>query len=222
MTMDQFQITGEADGYTESFGYTDPNAFSGLINISYTDVIKDGIRKIYFEAVYTAPGMYLNQKYYDNGRITQHIKEEPCWSQDFLLGYSRTESSGKDDMAFSGYIYGPDAIVLALGVEYYIPKKLDITSRVLYMAHGEKGRGTSINNYNFSGLDSKETINNLSPTGVVEHTFAFSAECDWTLSEFVSLYGGAAYSYRWNYRNEKERNVGNLQTAFGVKLSYTV
>ena len=222
VTMDQFQITGEADGYTESFGYTDPNAFSGLINISYTDVIKDGIGKIYFEAVYTAPGMYLNQKYYDNGRITQHIKEEPCWSQDFLLGYSRTESSGKDDMAFSGYIYGPDAIVLAFGGEYYIPNKLNVTSRVIFMAHGEKGRGTDKNNYNFSGLDSKETINTLSPTGVVEHTFAISVECNWTISEFVSLYGGAAYSYRWNYRNEKGRNVGNLQTAFGVKLSYTV
>ena len=166
--------------------------------------------------------MYLNQKYYDNGRITQHIKEEPCWSQDFLLGYSRTESSGKDDMAFSGYIYGPDAIVLAFGGEYYIPNKLNVTSRVIFMAHGEKGRGTDKNNYNFSGLDSKETINTLSPTGVVEHTFAISVECNWTISEFVSLYGGAAYSYRWNYRNEKGRNVGNLQTAFGVKLSYTV
>lgn len=222
VTMDQFQITGEADGYTESFGYTDPNAFSGLINLSYTDLFKEGIGRLYLEAVYTAPGMYLNQKYYDDCRITQQIKEEPCWSQDYLLGYSRTEAGGKDDMAFSGYIYGPDAIVLALGGEYYIPKKLDITSRVLYMAHGEKGRGSNINNYNFSGLDSKETINTLSPTGVVEHTFALIAECDWTLSEFVSLYGGVAYSYRWNYRNENGRNVGNFQTAFGVKLSYTV
>lgn len=236
LCMDQIQLSGETKSYTKKYLYVDPNAFAGLINLSYSKDINDSILTLFGEAVYTSPAMYLNQKYYDdNGNVTQYKGKknesgteyisayEPCWSQDFLLGYNRTESNHYDaDMAFSGYIYGPDAIVLALGGEYYIPKKLNITSRVLYMAHGEKGRGTSINNYNFSGLDSKETINTLSPTGVVEHTFAFSAECDWTLSEFVSLYGGAAYSYRWNYRNEKGRNVGNLQTAFGVKLSYTV
>ena len=125
-------------------------------------------------------------------------------------------------MAFSWYIYGPDAIVFALGGEYYIPDKIDLRARVFYMAHGEKGRGSDDNNYNFSGIDSKETINTLSPTGIVEKTFAVSAECDWTLSEFVSLYCGAAYSYRWNYRNQEGINLGNLQTAFGVKLTYTL
>ena len=223
VTMDQFQITGEADGYTATYGYTDPNAFSFLMNLSYTDMIKDGIGRVFAEAVYTAPGMYLNQKYYDkNGNVTQYIKNASCWSQDFLLGYSRTEAGGRDDMAFSGYIYGPDAIVFALGGEYYIPDKIDLRARVFYMAHGEKGRGSDDNNYNFSGLDSKETINTLSPTGIVEKTFAVSAECDWTLSEFVSLYCGAAYSYRWNYRNQEGINLGNLQTAFGVKLTYTL
>ena len=66
VTMDQFQITGEADGYTATYGYTDPNAFSFLMNLSYTDMIKDGIGRVFAESVYTAPGMYLNQKYYDN------------------------------------------------------------------------------------------------------------------------------------------------------------
>lgn len=220
ITMDQFQITGEADGYTNSYGYTDPNAFAGLFNISYTGNIGDGIIRFYLEGVYTPPGMYLNQKYYGTYGVTQYKNNDPCWSQDYLLGYARTESS-KDDMAFAGYIYGPDAIVASIGGEYYIPQKIDVTARVFYMAHGEKGRGSNINNYNFSGIDSKETINTPSPTGIVEHTLALSAECDWTLSDFVSLYGGAAYSYRWNYRNEEGRNVGNLQTAFGVKLSYT-
>ena len=180
--------------------------------------------------------MYSNQKFYDDdGNVTQYKGKlndtrtdyissyAPCWSQDFLLGYNRTESNNYDaDMAFSGYIYGPDAIVFALGGEYYIPDKIDLRVRVFYMAHGEKGRGSDDNNYNFSGLDSKETINTLSTTGIVEKTFAVSAECDWTLSEFVSLYCGAAYSYRWNYRNQEGINLGNLQTAFGVKLTYTL
>ena len=176
---------------------------------------------MFVESVYTAPGMYLNQKYYDsNGSVTQIKTSDPCWSQDFLLGYNRTETPGYDgDMAFSGYTYGPDAIVFAFGGEYFLLDKLDIASRVFYMAHGEKGRGDAIDNYNFSSIEDLETINRLSPTGVVEHTFVVKTECNWILSEFVSIYGGIAYSYRWNYRNENGRNVGNLQTAFGMKLN---
>lgn len=235
-TMDQIQLAGETKSYNRKYLYVDPNAFAGLINLSWSKEIKSGMFTLWGEAVYTSPAMYLNQKYYDeNGNVTQYKGKlngsgteyissyEACWSQDFLLGYNRTESNNYDaDMAFAGYIYGPDAIVASIGGEYYIPQKIDVTARVFYMAHGEKGRGTDKNNYNFSGIDSKETINTLSPTGIVEHTLALSAECDWTLSDFVSLYGGAAYSYRWNYRNEEGRNVGNLQTAFGVKLSYTL
>ena len=224
ITMDQYQEKAEAEGYFRDFDYVDPNAFAYLLNLSYTRALKEGILSLFIESVYTDPGMYLNQKYYDsNGSITQEKTSSPCWSQDFLLGYNRTETPGyAGDMAYSGYIYGPDAIVVALGGEYFVLDKLDISSRVLYMAHGEKGRGNDINNYNFSGIESLETLNKKSPTGVVEHTFVIKTECYWTISEFVSLYGGAAYSYRWNYRNEKGRNVGNLQTAFGVKLSYTV
>lgn len=235
-TMDQIQLSGETKSYNRKYLYVDPNAFAGLINLSYSREIQKGILTLFGEAVYTSPAMYLNQKFYDgDGNVTQYKGElndtrtdyissyAPCWSQDFLLGYNRTESNNYDaDMAFSGYIYGPDAIVFALGGEYYIPDKIDLRARVFYMAHGEKGRGSDDNNYNFSGLDSKETINTLSPTGIVEKTFAVSAECDWTLSEFVSLYCGAAYSYRWNYRNQEGINLGNLQTAFGVKLTYTL
>ena len=74
VTMDQFQITGEADGYTATYGYTDPNAFSFLMNLSYTDMIKDGIGRVFAEAVYTAPGMYLNQKYYDEYDNVSHYR----------------------------------------------------------------------------------------------------------------------------------------------------
>ena len=147
----------------------------------------------------------------------------PCWSQDFLLGYNRTESYGYNaDMAFSGYIYGPDAIVFALGGEYYIPEKVKVSSSILYMMHGEKGRGFSINNYNFSGLDTLETINVMSPTGVVEHTLVAKVEGDYIINDYVSIYGGAAFSSFWNYRNVEGKDFTNLQTALGVKLKYSL
>ena len=125
-------------------------------------------------------------------------------------------------MAFSGYIYGPDAIVFALGGEYYIPEKLKISSSLFYMMHGEKGRGSDINNYNFSGLDTLETINVMSPTGVVEHTLVAKVEGDYIINDYVSIYGGAAFSFFWNYRNVEGKDFTNLQTALGVKLKYSL
>ena len=232
-SMDQIQFSGEAKGYANDYSYVDPNAYAALLNISWSKDIEDGILTLFGEAVYTSPAMYLNQKYYDDGNVTQYKgKMEngqytssfvPCWSQDFLLGYNRTESYGYNaDMAFSGYIYGPDAIVFALGGEYYIPEKLKISSSLFYMMHGEKGRGFIIENYNFSGLDTLETINVMSPTGVVEHTLVAKVEGDYIINDYVSIYGGAAFSSFWNYRNVEGKDFTNLQTALGVKLKYSL
>ena len=232
-SMDQIQFSGEAKGYANDYLYVDPNAYAALLNISWSKDIEDGILTLFGEAVYTSPAMYLNQKYYDDENVTQYKGKiengqytssfEPCWSQDFLLGYNRTESYGYNaDMAFSGYIYGPDAIVFALGGEYYIPEKLNISSSLFYMMHGEKGRGFSIENYNFSGLDTLETINVMSPTGVVEHTLVAKVEGDYIINDYVSIYGGAAFSSFWNYRNVEGKDFTNLQTALGVKLKYSL
>ena len=235
-SMDQIQFSGEAKGYANDYLYVDPNAYAALLNISWSKDIEDGILTLFGEAVYTSPAMYLNQKYYNEGNVTQYkgklndsgteyvsLYEDPCWSQDFLLGYNRTESYGYNaDMAFSGYIYGPDAIVFALGGEYYIPEKVKISSSLFYMMHGEKGRGSDINNYNFSGLDTLETINVMSPTGVVEHTLVAKVEGDYIINDYVSIYGGAAFSSFWNYRNVEGKDFTNLQTALGVKLKYSL
>ena len=236
-SMDQIQFSGEAKGYANDYLYVDPNAYAALLNISWSKDIEDGILTLFGEAVYISPAMYLNQKYYDSeGNVTQYkgklndsgteyisLYEDSCWSQDFLLGYNRTESYGYNaDMAFSGYIYGPDAIVFALGGEYYIPEKLNISSSLFYMVHGEKGRGFSIENYNFSGLDTLETINVMSPTGVVEHTLVAKVEGDYIINDYVSIYGGAAFSSFWNYRNVEGKDFTNLQTALGVKLKYSL
>ena len=234
-SMDQIQLSSEAKGYVNDYSYVDPNAYAALLNLSWSKDIEDGILTLFGEAVYTSPAMYLNQKYYDiEGNVTQYKGRDvegtyrpydPCWSQDFLLGYNRTDAHSYDDdadTAYSGYIYGPDAIVFALGGEYYIPEKLKVSSSLFYMMHGEKGRGSDINNYNFSGLDTLETINVMSPTGVVEHTLVAKVEGDYIINDYVSIYGGAAFSSFWNYRNVEGKDFTNLQTALGVKLKYSL
>lgn len=225
VTMDQFQIPGEAEGYL-GFGYTEPNAFGGLLNISYTDILAGGLLNVYAETVYNMPGMYLNSKFYDkDGNITQYKYvnhkdgdiNRRCWSQDFLLGYSRTESNDPD-LAYSGYKYGPDCFVFSVGGTYEKPLEYSITSALMYMMHGEKGRGVNVSNYTFDGIDGIGDVNRIELTGVVEHTLCVSIEGACHILPWLAVSGGAAYSYRWNFRNEDGRTFGNLQAYVGVSI----
>ncbi len=225
VTMDQFQIPGEAEGYL-GFGYTEPNAFGGLLNISYTDILAGGLFNVYAETVYNMPGMYLNSKFYDeNGNITQYNHNRDtgvpyarrCWSQDFLLGYSRTESNDPD-LAYSGYKYGPDCFVVSIGGVYEKPLEFSVKSALMYMMHGEKGRGVNVSNYTFDGIDGIGDVNRIELTGVVEHTLCVSIEGACHILPWLSVSGGAAYSYRRNFRNEDGRTFGNLQAYIGVSI----
>lgn len=220
LTMDQLQIKGETDGYIDRLGYTDPNAFGGLLNLSYTDMIKsESILNLYGEVVYNMPGMYLNSKFYDeNGNVTQLKTNMRCWSQDFLLGYSREEESG-DDSAYSGYIYGPDCVVVSIGGTIRKPNFYNVSSSVMYMAHGEKGRGSDYSNYTFDGIDKKEDVNRLSLTGTIEHSFIYKTEAEIQLRDYLSFSFGGAYQHRWNYMNTENKKYSNLQLFVGLKLS---
>ena len=232
LTMDQSQVKGEAEGYL-GFGYTEPNAYGGLFNVSYSDIVKDGILNVYAETVYNMPGMYLNSKFYDeHGNITQFKGERDkttgefissyprCFSQDYLLGYKRTESD-YDDMSYSGYIYGGDLAVFALGGSYTVPGSFTVSSSLFYMAHGQKGRGEKEENYTFDGINTIDDVWRLALTGTVEHTLVIKAEGEWIIWKYLSLSLGAAYSYRWNYRNEEGKTFSNLQAYVGFTLSST-
>ncbi len=230
LTMDQSQVSGEAEGYL-GFGYTEPNAYGGLFNISYSDIVKDGILNVYAEAVYNMPGMYLNSKFYDdNGNVTQYKGKrnesgefissyQRCFSQDYLLGYKRTESD-YDDVSYSGYLYGGDLVAASIGGTYRVPDSYSVTASVFYMAHGEKGRGTDAENYTFDGIDTIDDVWRLALTGTVEHTLVLKAEGELVIWKYLSLSLGAAYSCRWNYRNTEGKTFSNLQAYVGFTLSW--
>lgn len=221
LTMDQLQIKGETDGYINSLDYTDPNAFGGLFNLSYTDIFcSDTIVNLYGEVVYNMPGMYLNSKFYNsNGEVTQLKTDKRCWSQDYLLGYSREEENGYDDVAYSGYIYGPDCVVVSLGGTMRRPNSYSLSSSIMYMAHGAKGRGESASNYTFDEIDKREDVNRVALTGTVEHSLIYKAEAELQLRDYLSFSFGGAYQYRWNYMNTANKNYSNLQLFVGLKLS---
>lgn len=220
VTMDQLQLPGESDEYIHDFDYTEPNTFGGLFNISYSDIIKgSGILNLYGEVVYNMAGMYLNSKYYDSeGNVVQTAGGSRCWSQDYLVGYHR-ELESADDVAYSGYKYGPDSVVVSFGGTYRVPYGFAVSASLFYMAHGEKGRGTNPSNYTFDGIDDTANVNRLPLYGTIEHTLVAKAEGEIQLLSFLSISGGLAYSYRWNFRNNSGLTFSNLQGYFGIKLS---
>ena len=218
LTMDQFQL-GEAEGYESAFEYTDPNAFGGLLNVSYSDYVADGVLTLYAETVYNMPGMYLNSKYYyEDNLVTQKKTNKRCWSQDYLMGYFRTESD-YDDVAYSAYKYGPDCFVVSLGGGYQKISGYEVSFSALYMVHGEKGRGDAVENYTFDGIDDLESVNRVALTGTLERTLVLTLTGSYEILPWLTLSAGAAYSYRWNYRNSEGAEFGNLQAYLGFGIA---
>ncbi len=218
VSMDQFQVTGEASGYEEEFGYTDPNALGGLFNLSYTDILDKALFTAYVEAVCNMPGMYLNQKFYDaNGNVTQKKTANQCWSQDYLVGYARNNENA-DEVTFSGYTYGPDCVVVALGVDYLKNEEYWVKTRLQYLAHGEKGRGTDSSNYDFSDIDLEDTMNRMPlKDEAVEHTVSCTLEGEYSFRDWVSVYAGIGLAYRIN-ENFSGDNGFNAQFALGATV----
>ena len=216
-TMDQSQSKKEIESVTE---YIDPNAFSLLFNLSYSDSTRSGRYELVGEVVYNSPCMYLNQKYFKDGdRITDIIPlSDPvyAWSQDFLVGYfNQNETNG--NAGWSGYYHGPDSIVTAIGGTY-CGGKYELSGRIFYMAHGEKGRGDKAENYTFDGYNTADTVSDYSLSGIIEHSLVLSLEGDYSFSDYLSIHSGFAYSYQWNYRNQKGENRNNLQCVLGFKV----
>ncbi len=219
-TLDQAQSRGEVESYGEKL---DPDAFAYLMNITYSDFVEEGVLSMYLEGVYTYPGMYLNSKYYRSASDSTIVSENTglnAWSQDWLMGYWRGGGS-YGDVKYSGYIWGPDALVVSLGGEY-VRKNFSLETSLMYMAHGEKGRGRNLNAYTFDGIDSPSTYRTMAPSGIVEHTALLSLTGSYGINEYVSLSLGGAYSYMWNAGNTEGKEKGSLALCFGCTFSYDV
>lgn len=222
-TMDQMQSKGEVESYSKLPWGVDPNAIGLLFNLSYSDYIKDGVLDVYLEGVYNTPGLYLNSKFYkaaNDNTVTNNGTGLYCWSQDWLVGYSRAGYT-YGDVSYSGYQYGPDCIVVSIGGEYR-KSNYTLSYSLFYMAHGEKGRGTKLSNYTFEGINKPDTYKTKAPSGIVEHTALVSLVGEYRLSSLFSFSLGGAYSYIWNYMNEEGRNKSSFEVVFGATISWGI
>ena len=134
---------------------------------------------------------------------------------DHIVGYSYG-SNVPNEESYTGYIYGPDAIVLAAGSEYASFNSWSVGAKLLYMAHGEYGK----NHEEDGGMNNMDKADPSTPSGVVEHTLSLTVDGSYHILDNLELTGAVYASYKWNYHNEKGVERGDVQAAIG--LSWTI
>lgn len=112
IVMDQFQIPSRE-------GNAVPNAFGALVSLSYVEMTEKRDYEGFIEFGMTSPYLYFAPKY-KKGENGEKIYN---WNYDYYLGYYSRQDAGGDHIPssgghWSGYGYGPNSLVVALGFNF--------------------------------------------------------------------------------------------------------
>ncbi len=195
LVIDQFQLFFEAKSII-------PNALGGLIHLSYLDTFRDGSVKLWAEAAYTNPYLYLNEKVINGVRN---------YNYDWIAGYFSTlADDGAPNISYIGYQFGPDTLAFSCGIS-----RIDSTGEYhlsfMYKLQGEKGIGNST----ISGFDYKDAF---SLTGTLEHHFMIAFTGTWNLTNIHQMIYGMNLSWYNNYLHRDGTSSLITQLLFGIKI----
>ena len=199
--LDQFQLLNEKSSGANDF----PNALGGLVNLSNVVPLADGFLENHIEIAYTSPYLYLNNIGTGNE------------NQDFILGYYLTYGN---DLSYSGYKYGPDSIVLALGGNYLTYNGgLDVFYTLMYRAHGEHGiKYTNEQNQKPESDLGADWSRDLKLSGTIEHTLLANVGVKYQIHKSFSISTALTYQYKINYNNVAG-DWQNLQISIGCSFN---
>ena len=214
IVIDQFRLSVEKDSQV-------PSALGFLGNLKHVAKVGDGYLESWFEAAYTSPYLYLNYKrtkyvdynYDEEGKMYPVYNYEDNYMLDFLVGY-RYDQNNYSEYEYSGYIYGPNAIVLSAGTEYSSFKGWNINADILYMLHGINGKESWRNKSN------REEYIDFKCDNVTEHTLLLKAGGSYTLFDGFELTAAFGATFKWNYRNQVGEYKDFIQAAVGI--SWTI
>ena len=215
-------VLDQASTYTEKQN-TVPSAYGMLANIKHTARIPSGRFNSYLEFVLTNPYLYLNGKYYDG--------ENPVYEYnlDYIVGYY---SMNLSDVGYSGYISGPDSIVLSLGTEFIADAGYKVGGSLSYRLRGENGYRVASakmadGDHNHTYIDMSHAVFNEGdsarvPSGdwnKVEHMIKAAVFASYTFDVTnIEVYAGAAFHLYYNYDGNPEADgVFKPQAMIGVK-----
>ena len=198
--IDQMQVAGEDYSIV-------PNAFGLLINARNTTPLKNGSLDSWIEFVYTNPYLYLNYKENEDGT--------PNYFYDWIVGYgTRTRSQ---EIGYTGHPFGPDSIAIAIGTGYTDLTGWDVSGSILYKVHGSHGIKRNYWDQNNSNrIEEGETFSFLTPTGIAEHTLAFTIGGGYEIIKGLDLDGKAITALQWNYHNQANKFKTSVQFAIGL------
>ena len=216
-------VLDQAQTYAEKASAVPP-AYGMQANVKHTKRFNKGRLDSFFEFVLTNPYLYLNGKTYADGEYNYNL--------DYIVGYYSMNFS---DVGYSGYVWGPDSIVMALGSEYISDSNFSVALNALYRIQGKKGyrlrsskSGISDHHYTyvdmtnavFTDEDGKNPLRTPSgPWNEVEHMLRLSASFTYTFDvPNIELYLGLAGHVYWNYGGDSSRDgVFRPQASIGVR-----
>jgi hypothetical protein len=197
--IDQFQTRWELSGSDDDI---EPNAWGALLNVSSSHMLGKGMLTTYLEGVYTSPFLYL-------------LNDGSNLNRDLVVGYSISYYS---DLSYTGYIHGPDSIVVALGGSYAVPARCSLSSQLLYKAHGSYGIEwyTGQTQTSATGI---ANLNLISPTGIVEHTFQWTVNGEFVIKKGIQVGCGLGVVHKKNYRNVSGDRWTDVQLALSATIN---
>ena len=174
--------------------------------------------------------MYLNGKYY-----TENDIELIDYNLDLVVGY---HSCWLDDYGYSGYVHGPDSIVLSLGSSFTSEDDIfEIGGNLLYKVSGNKGVKHKALSANDTLIDMDDAViekdsesfmqNIISPSGGwknAEHLLKLALYGKYNIRGnnwgHVTLYTAFGFNTYFNYSHQAGITEFQPQFLIGAKYSY--
>lgn len=223
VAIDQFQMPWETQADL-------PLAFGVLGNIKHSTRLWNGTLISWIESVYTNPYMYLNGKYFNKNE-----QKFIDYNLDLIVGY---HSCWLDDYGYSGYVHGPDSIVLSLGSSYISKDgKIEIGGNIQYKITGEKGVKHKAAGDNNTILDMEDAVieqnsddfmqNIFTPSGgweTAEHLLKIACYGKYNFPKYqwgqIQLYTAIGCNTYFNFNHIENKTEIQTQWMFGVKYTY--
>ncbi len=170
LSFDQIQLNESADVFPQAYGL--------LANYKTTRILKKGILSEAFEAAYTSPYLYLNEK---------KVNGETSYNYDHIYGNHYRDF---DEIGYGGYYYGPDTLMLAYYINYFNLNNWNLGANLSLRVHGTKGIKT-LPIYEDTITD---TISNDFIVGTPEYIIQFIPNFSFPLTKLLTIKGSLGFS----------------------------
>lgn len=159
------------------------------------------------------PAAYLNNKR-DNNDYNPNY--------DYIVGYHMWGYNDDEDgdIDYASYKYGPDSIVLALGLDFGKLGSFSLSGEVDYVIHGAYGLG-----YDYTvaarGNDNQDDVAAFPlsvPIDEAEHRIEATVKSSWMPVEGLSLDTGLGLLQVWNYRLSPGEQFFDVQLYIGFSF----